>query len=154
MSVLVSLVVAATAREREAAIASRIANEFAADIATDIATSSATSPLIRHAVLLEGLPDGQGQLDTLLAHHAIPVIRIAAGCLCCIGNTVLRVNINRLLRHRPERLFIGIATPDHLEQLRALLQNPPYTTWLHLEPDIRQQTADSLSASKLHPADK
>lgn len=84
------------------------------------------------AVLLEGLPDGQGLLtpsDHLLVH------RIAPACLCCTGNLVLRVTLNRILRHHPERLFIGVATTEHLDQLRSWLQQPPYDQLLELTPD-------------------
>jgi G3E family GTPase len=62
--------------------------------------------------------------------------RIAPGCLCCTGNLVLRVTLNRLLRRRPERLFIGPATTEHLDQLRSWLQLPPYDQLLELTPDL------------------
>jgi hypothetical protein len=86
------------------------------------------------AVLLEGLPDGHALLtpsDTLVVH------RIAPGCLCCTGNLVLRVTLNRVLRHPPERLFIGLASTGHLDQLRSWLQHPPYDQLLELTPDLR-----------------
>ena len=86
------------------------------------------------AVLLEGLPDGH----TILAPSSTVLIeRIAPGCLCCTGNLVLRVTLNRLLRRRPERLYIGLATTEHLDQLRSWLQNPPYDQLLELTPDLR-----------------
>jgi hypothetical protein len=128
VSVVVSLVTAASAREREAVITAAI-------IDADSARANWANPP-RHAVLLEGLPDGQAQLESLLADRAIPIIRIAAGCLCCSGSVVLRVNINRLLRHKPHRLFIGIATTTHQAQLRTMLQSPPYDAWLTIGPDI------------------
>jgi hypothetical protein len=87
----------------------------------------------RCAVLLEGLPDGHTILtpsDTLL------IERIAPGCLCCTGNLVLRVTLNRILRRRPERLYIGLATTEHLDQLRSWLQSPPYDQLLELTPDL------------------
>ena len=128
MSVVVSLVTAASAREREAVITAAIIDANSAH------ANWANAP--RHAVLLEGLPDGHAQLESLLAERAIPIIRIAAGCLCCSGSVVLRVNINRLLRHKPHRLFIGIATTTHQAQLRTMLQSPPYDAWLTIGPDI------------------
>ncbi len=87
---------------------------------------------IPDAVLLEGLPHGQAPLvpsDTLHLH------RIAPACLCCTGNLVLRVTLNRILRHRPGCLYIGVATTDHLDQLRSWLQQPPYDQLLELTPD-------------------
>ncbi len=87
----------------------------------------------RSAVLLEGLSDGQAHVmpsDNYVVH------RIAPGCLCCTGNLVLRVTLNRILRHRPDRLFIGLAATDHLDQLRSWLQQPPYDQLLELTPDL------------------
>lgn len=85
------------------------------------------------AVLLEGLPDGRTLLapsDTLL------IQRIAPGCLHCTGNLVLRVTLNRILRRPPARLFIGLATTEHLDQLRSWLASPPYDQLLELTPDL------------------
>jgi hypothetical protein len=85
------------------------------------------------AVLLEGLPDGH----TILAPSpSILLERIAPGCLCCTGNLVLRVTLNRLLRRRPDRIYIGLATTEHLDQLRSWLKNPPYDQLLELTPDL------------------
>jgi hypothetical protein len=90
-------------------------------------------PGITGAVLLEGLPDGH----TIFAPSPTLLIeRIAPGCLCCTGNLVLRVTLNRLLRRRPERLYIGLAATEHLDQLRSWLQNPPYDQLLELTPDL------------------
>ena len=86
------------------------------------------------AVILEGLAPGNSPLDTLPA-HALRV-RIAPGCLCCAGNLVLRVTLNRMLRQRPERLFIGVARSEHLDQLRSWLQAEPYDQLLRLTPDL------------------
>ncbi|WP_426173535.1 GTPase [Massilia sp. TWR1-2-2] len=85
------------------------------------------------AVLLEGLPDGQ---TILIASSTLLIERIAPGCLCCTGNLVLRVTLNRLLRRRPERLYIGLATTEHLDQLRSWLRQPPYDQLLELTPDL------------------
>ena len=83
------------------------------------------------AVILEGLPDGNSPLPTSPA-----IARIAPGCLCCTGNLVLRVTLNRLLRQRPSRLFIGVARGEHLDQLRSWLQAEPYDQLLRLTPDL------------------
>lgn len=87
----------------------------------------------RTAVILEGLPDGRTILDpsdNLVLH------RVAPACLCCTGNLILRVTLNRILRLRPDRLLIGVASLDHLDQLRSWLQNPPYDQLLELTPDL------------------
>jgi hypothetical protein len=87
----------------------------------------------RCAILLEGLPDGH---TILTPSDALLIERIAPGCLCCTGHLVLRVTLNRLLRRRPGRLFIGLATTEHLDQLRSWLQAPPYDQLLELTPDL------------------
>lgn len=119
-----TLVTGARAATREAAIAALLAP----------AAPARAAPPGSCAVLLEGLPDGRGLItpsDTLFVH------RIAPGCLCCTGNLVLRVTLNRVLRHRPARLFIGLASTEHLDQLRSWLQHPPYDQLLELTPDLR-----------------
>ena len=107
----VTLVTGASAASREGAIA-------------------ATAPLDA-AILLEGLPSGH----TILP-DAFDATRIAPGCLCCTGNLVLRVTLNRILRRRPTRLFIGLASTEHLDQLRSWLSAPPYDQLLALTPDL------------------
>ncbi len=87
----------------------------------------------RSAVILEGVPDGRLLLDpsdNLLLH------RVTSACFCCTGNLVLRVTLNRILRLRPDRLLIGVASVDHLDQLRSWLQTPPYDQLLELTPDL------------------
>lgn len=88
----------------------------------------------KSAVILEGLAPGNSLLDTLPAH--ILRARIAPGCLCCAGNLVLRVTLNRMLRQRPQRLYIGVARSEHLDQLRSWLQAEPYDQLLRLTADL------------------
>ena len=85
------------------------------------------------AAILEGLPDGRLQL---VSSENLVLQRVTPSCLCCSGNLVLRVTLNRILRLRPERLFIGVASLDHLDQLRSWLQAPPYDQLLELTPDL------------------
>ncbi|HYD78982.1 MAG TPA: GTPase [Paucimonas sp.] len=107
------------------------------------------------AVLLEGVPDGSdrfhdddnhgGRLHGGRIHggriselrrdpgfRLLPVVRIAPGCLCCIGNLAMRVHLNRLLREKPQRLFIGISTAEHLAALQKFLSQPPYDALLDM----------------------
>jgi len=85
------------------------------------------------AVILEGLSDGNPVLEI---SEKLLISRIAPGCLCCAGNLVMRVTLNRLLRQRPARLFIGVADTAHLDQLRSWLSSAPYDQLLALTPDL------------------
>ena len=89
---------------------------------------------ISQAIVLEGLASGSSPLDDLPPGQTLA--RIAPGCLCCTGNLVLRVTLNRLLRQRPRRIFIGVADSGHLDQLRSWLQSEPYDQLLRLTSDL------------------
>ena len=110
--------VGATARAREQAIGALLAG---------------LAPTARAAAVLEGLPDGK---LNLVASTTLDLHRIAPACLCCTGNLVLRVTLNRILRLRPDCLMIGVAVPDHIDQLRSWLQDRPYDQLLVLTPDL------------------
>ena len=112
------LVTGASAAAREQAIAALLAN-------------SSTDSL--NAVILEGLGVAATPLETA---PGLQVVRIAPGCLCCDGHLVLRVTLNRLLRQRPRHLFIGLASSEHLDQLRSWLAAPPYDQLLALDPTV------------------
>jgi hypothetical protein len=113
---LVTLVTGARASAREAAIAAAI------------------DPAAVTALILEGLPDSNSNLDALSALST--VIRIAPGCPCCIGNLTMRVTLNRILRHPPARLYISLATATHLDQIRRFLMQAPYDALLTLTDDM------------------
>ena len=85
------------------------------------------------AVILEGLADAS---SPLAPDSHLSVSRIAGGCLCCAGNLVLRVTLNRLLRQQPDRIVIGVGSSDHLDQLRSWLASSPYDQLLELAPDV------------------
>ena len=119
--VAATLVTGPGATAREAAIAARLQRDAAGAPPT--------------AVILEGLAPGNSPLDTPSPH--VQLARIAPGCLCCTGNLVLRVTLNRMLRQRPERLFIGVARGEQLDQLRSWLQSEPYDQLLTLTPDLQ-----------------
>ncbi|WP_091874066.1 GTPase [Massilia yuzhufengensis] len=86
------------------------------------------------AVILEGLAPGSTPIPD---SSSVRLVRLAGGCPCCAGNLVLRVTLNRLLRQGPERLFIGLAGSEHLDQLRSWLQDAPYDQLLALDPVVR-----------------
>ena len=108
----VTLVTGQRAAMREAAIASAISRDREV------------------ALILEGLPDGTAPLFEDGPH--LTQVRIAAGCLCCIGNLTLRVTLNRLLRQKPQDIYISLANDAHLEQLEEFLRSPPYNDLLRL----------------------
>jgi hypothetical protein len=121
--VATTLVTGPGAAARERAIAARLRSP-------DAAESSGLQ-----AVILEGIASGNSPLDSLPPNAQLA--RIAPGCLCCTGNLVLRVTLNRMLRQRPERLFIGVADSEHLDQLRSWLQSEPYDQLLTLTADLQ-----------------
>ncbi|WP_307721652.1 GTPase [Zemynaea arenosa] len=90
------------------------------------------------AIILEGLPSGTPLLDDA---PGLSLARIASGCLCCAGQLVLRVTLNRMLGRRPDarpqRLFIGLADEAHADQLRSWLSLTPYDQLLELGPTQR-----------------
>jgi G3E family GTPase len=102
----------------------------------EAAIAAALVPGLSTAVILEGLPDGKSGLDAAKSSH-LQVARIAPGCLCCTGNLILRVTLNRILRRPPARLFIGLASADHVAQIRRFLSEPPYDALLALTDDLR-----------------
>jgi hypothetical protein len=93
-------------------------------------------------IILEGLSDGGSALsfdpaDGPFPDKSVPqVIRIAPGCLHCSGNLILRVTLNRVLRRPPARLYISLASAEHLELLRSWLSEAPYGALLDLQDDI------------------
>ena len=104
----------------------------------EAAIAHALRPGQATAVILEGLADGNSILADLAEHPPSPLqlLRIAPGCLCCSGNLVLRVTLNRLLRHPPAHLFISLADATHIEQLRTWLTASPYDVLLALQADL------------------
>jgi hypothetical protein len=110
------------------------ARELAIKQATERAIAAAPAGKNSIAVILEGLPDGSG----LLEDHSpdLQLARIAPGCVCCTGNVVLRVTLNRILRHPPAHLYIGLADITHLDRIRQFLGDPPYDQLLVLTDDL------------------
>jgi hypothetical protein len=115
---LTTLVVGATYAAREAAIAASL-------------QASQQS-----AAILEGLPDGKAGSPLQAALAPGDIRRVAPGCLCCSGNLTMRVTLNRVLRHPPQRLFISLANAAHLEQIRSFLNAPSYQPLLILTDDL------------------
>lgn len=108
-----TLVVGASAAQREQAIA-------------DLLTCAGKS-----AVLLEGMSHGNAHLS---ASEHVLVVRIAAGCLCCSNDMILRVYLNRLIQQRPKQLFLSLSSAQHLPQLLAQLTSATYLPKLNMMP--------------------
>lgn len=124
----VTLVTGNVAGAREAAIAAILIDTTA--INSYCATSTA-------AIILEGMPDGSDPFATIASNLApLSIARIAPGCPCCIGNLTMRVTLNRILRHPPQRLYISVAMHAHIDQLREFLMSTPYNKLLTLTKDI------------------
>ena len=124
--VLTTLVTGQRAVDRETAIAARLS-------APGLAAAPASVSTLAVAAIIEGLADPHSPLAD---HPHVQLHRIAPGCLCCAGNVVLRVTLNRLLRRPPAQLFISLADATHVGQLRAMLSAPPYDTLLSLCDDV------------------
>ena len=120
----VTLVCGGRAAAREQAIATAIQTTYA---------GIHEQPVV---ALLEGLADGRGE-PALVASPHLHIIRIAAGCPCCVGNLTLRVTLNRILRRPPAQLYISLADTQHLPQIRDFLCQPPYCDLLQLNPELQ-----------------
>jgi hypothetical protein len=118
----VTLVAGGSAGQREEAIAAQMQGNAAPDVST--------------ALILEGLPNGTASFDHGLFPNVVHIVRLAPGCPCCSGNLVMRVTLNRILRHPPAQLYIGLSTVNHLEQVRKFLTQPPYHELLALGVDL------------------
>jgi len=139
------LVTGPSAAAREQAIAALLATPPAEVSDAPVPADAAQA---RDAVILEGLGVAATPLET---GHGLQVARIAAGCLCCDGNLVLRVTLNRLLRQRPRRLLIGLASSEHLDQLRSWLAAPPYDQLLALDPAVHASRVAGLEIGSDSP---
>ena len=64
----------------------------------------------------------EGAMFDLAAPDDVEIVRLGAGCPCCLGLVPLRVALTRLLRRvRPRALLLLVAGDAHLPRLRALL---------------------------------
>lgn len=120
---LTTLVIGGHAAARESAIAAALAAGSGQNATT--------------ALILEGLPDGISQFGAERHPSPLNIVRIAPGCLCCTGNLIMRVTLNRLLRHPPSRLFVSLATATHLDSIRLFFTQAPYDTLLTFTDDLR-----------------
>ena len=103
----------------------------------EIATAISLLPVAESvACILEGLADADSPLQQWTEKPQLRLNRITPGCPCCVGNLVMRVTLNRVLRSAPRHLFVSIANSAHREQIRAFLLSPPYDGYLILQDDL------------------
>jgi G3E family GTPase len=73
-------------------------------------------PYGRRAVIAENA------FGPLVAPPDVPLLRLTAGCVCCVGVVPLRVGIARIVRtHRPDDLLLLVGSGDHVARVRSLL---------------------------------
>jgi hypothetical protein len=103
-TVFVSLRVAATEAERDAAVDAWLRSAPAAAAQT-------------RAILVEGaLFDRAGP-------QGVPLVGLAGGCPCCTGAVALRVALARTLRRiRPQAVLLLVTSAEHLPRLRRTLE--------------------------------
>lgn len=94
------------------------------------------TPGSRAALILEGFPDGKKIHDLHEKFPHVVIERIASGCVCCTGNIVMRVTLNRIIRKNPERLYLSIASHSHTKQIKNFLSSPPYDALLAIGKDL------------------
>jgi hypothetical protein len=71
---------------------------------------------LRRAILIEGA------FSMLDVPTGVPVTRMGAGCVCCMGQVPLRVGLTRMVRAlRPDVVLLVLASGEHLARVRALL---------------------------------
>ncbi|MFL6718637.1 MAG: GTPase [Burkholderiaceae bacterium] len=104
--------------------------------AREAAIAAALRPGMSAFAILEGLPNGKPGSPLEQALPSQRILRIAPGCPCCTGSLTMRVTLNRVLRHAPQHLFIGLADTSHLQQFRDFLRTDSYSRLLTLTEDL------------------
>lgn len=92
------------------------------------------------SIIAEGLPSGSSPLDELSTHPQLHIVRLAPACLCCAGNLVLKVHLNRVIVRAKRNsavpfLFISLVDAQHLAQLQSQLSQAPLDQHLRLISD-------------------
>jgi hypothetical protein len=81
----------------------------------------AAHPAGRRAILAES------GLQPLDVPDDVALVRLMAGCICCVGYVPMRVALVRLLRQsRPDALLVLVADGMHLDRVRAQLSDPGF----------------------------
>jgi hypothetical protein len=87
-----------------------------ADVQRTLDEWLAANAALRRAVLVEG------SFSVLDLPPEVPLARLGAGCVCCMGQVPLRVGLTRMVRSvRPDAVLLVLAYGEHLARVRALL---------------------------------
>jgi hypothetical protein len=87
-----------------------------ADVQRSVDAWLAVTPAGRRAVVVEGV------FSVLEVPADVPLTRLGAGCVCCLGQVLLRVGLTRMVRMvRPDAVLLVLSHGDHLARVRALL---------------------------------
>lgn len=92
------------------------------------------------SLIIEGLPSGSSPLDELSNLPHVHIVRLAPACLCCAGNLVLKIHLNRVITrakrsNSAQFLFVQLLDPQHLPQLHSQLKQAPLDQYLQLTAD-------------------
>ena len=105
-------------------------------LARENAIAAAVQPGRANAAIVEGLMPGDSPLEALVATAGLQLFRVAPGCPCCTGNLTMRVTLNRLLRQRPDRLYLSLADSSHKDSVKAFLQEEQYQSLLEVVGEV------------------
>lgn len=92
----------------------------------------------RRAAFIEGLAAAPDLPDD------VATTRLAAGCVCCVGQVMLRVGLVRALRAaRPQALLLLLSGGAHAPRVRALLADGSLGVRFHVDGHEREATTMS-----------
>lgn len=75
----------------------------------------------------------EGSFTPLDAPDEVAVTRLAAGCVCCVGQLPLKVTLARMLRAGRTDLLLLLASGAHLPLVRSMLTDGSLGVKLQLE---------------------
>ena len=106
------------------------------------AIAACLDPTRTTAVIAEGLQAGSLPCAMALTDPAsrsapLRMTTIATGCPHCDDGLVMRVTLDRVLRHPPALLYISLADQQHLPHLQQFLSAPPYDILVTLAPVLQ-----------------
>ena len=115
--------VVVTIQARRSAAAQQAALRDWLTTLADLSCQSRERPVT--AVIAEGV------FTALAAPAGVVIEQVAAGCVCCVGQIALRVTLTRVLRkHRPTQLLLLLASGEHIDRVRLMLQEDQFATVL------------------------
>lgn len=113
-----------------------VAGNDGAGSAGAIAAWLAATEGLRRAAFVEGLT-AAADLPA-----DVPATRLAAGCVCCVGQAPLRVGITRAVRSaRPQALLLVLSGGAHVPRVRALLADGSLGVRFEVEAEVEPGAA-------------